>query len=448
MGSNRFSRRVFLMGSAAAMAGCAVGRKSSLGRLGYKSPNEKLNVAAIGAGGKGASDIGFCEGENVIALCDPDWVRAAETFDQFPGAKKYRDFREMLDKEKSIDAVTVSTPDHVHAIATMMAMERGIHVYCQKPLTHTVEEARKITEAARKYKVATQMGNQGASSDGVRTLCEMIWSGVIGQVREAYVWTNRPIWPQGIFQPLPAEPVPDTIDWDVWLGPAPYRPYNHGYAPFNWRGWWDFGCGALGDMGCHNMNSAYLSLKLCAPTSVECVRQIGKNDETFPLRSIIRYEFPQRGTFAPVTLYWLDGGNMPPMPEGLDPATKLGDGDNGTLMIGEKGILTVGTHGEKPRLLPDKLMLDYKYPPKMLTRSPGDWEEGGHTIDWIRACKGGSPACSNFDISGPLTEIVVLGNIALRCEGPLHWDSKNLRFTNNNDANRFIGKTYRPGWTL
>ena len=452
MSKSKISRRIFLAGSTAAMAGCATqGRMKSLKRLGYRSPNEKLNVAAIGAGGKGESDIGNCEGENVIALCDPDRIKARNSIDKFDDAKLYSDFRVMLDKEgKNIDACTVSTPDHVHYAAAMSCIQRGIHVYVQKPMTHTVEQARKLAEAARKYGVATQMGNQGHSGEGVRRLCEMIWAGDIGDVREVHAWTNRPIWPQGTKQLwpngnvglLPEQSAPDTLNWDLWIGPSAYRPYNSAYAPFKWRGWWDFGCGALGDMACHILDGPNFALQLTAPVSVECVRQDEGNDQTFPTKSIIRYEFPKRGTMPPVTLYWYDGGIRPPVPQGVSKSAKLGDGDNGSLFIGDKGIATTGCYAGETRLLPDERMKEYKFPDKVLTRSPG------HAADWLRACKGGSPACSNFDYAGPFTEWVVLGNACLKFDQKLLWDAKQLRFTNCSEANELISRPVRKGWEV
>lgn len=443
MNDTMVSRRFFLMSSTAALAAsAALGRPASLSRLGYKSPNEKLNIAAIGAGGKGASDIDGCKSENIVALCDPDWNNAAKTFAKYPNARQYKDFRVMFDKEKSIDAVTVSTPDHTHAVAAMWAIERGIHVYVQKPLTHSIHESRKLTEAARKYKVATQMGNQGHSNEGARQLCEMIWAGEIGAVREVHAWTNRPLWPQGIPEPLPGEPVPETLDWDVWLGPARERPFNAGYAPFKWRGWYDFGCGALGDMACHILDPANWALQLGHPASVECLKQEGRTAHSFPNKSIIRFEFPARGTMPPVTITWYDGGEMPPRPKGIGDDVKLGDGNNGSLFIGEKGIITTGTYGEKTRLLPDELMKEYKFPDPFLTRSPG------HYRDWIRACKGGSPACSNFDYAGPFNEWVLLGAIAQRFDGKLLWDGEKMKITNRSEANELVKDPYRKGWKL
>lgn len=432
------SRRFFMSAVGTAMAGCATGRTPSLVRMGYRSPNEKLNVAAIGSGGKGRSDIVGCVSENIVALCDVDWNRAAASFDRFPNAERYVDFREMLDKEKSIDAVTVSTPDHTHTVAAMAAIQRKKHVYVQKPMTHDVYEARKLTAAAREYGVATQMGNQGHSGEGVRKLCEMIWSGAIGPIRTAHVWTNRPDdWLQGVPDPLPPEPIPESLNWDLWLGTAPWRPYNSGYHPSDWRGWWDFGCGALGDMGCHIMDPVNWALQLGPPKSVECIAQVGKNDQTAPLRSTTKYTFPARNGLAPVELYWYDGGNLPERPRGISQETKLGDGANGSLLIGDSGMITAGEYGGNPRLLPDEKMRDYSFPAPIIPRSTG------HYNDWIQACKGGVPACSNFDYAGPFTETVLLGNIAPRCEGELLWDAEKMRFTNNDRANRFLRREYR-----
>ena len=328
MSENKLSRRFFLLSSAVtvAAAGCATTgtksgtackvNKTTQAKSGFKSPNQKLNMAAIGAGGKGSSDILQCHeiGENIIALADPDFKNAGSTFNKLPDAKKFKDFRKMLDECPDIDACTISTPDHNHAIAAMACMERGIHVYVQKPLTKTIYEARQLRLAAQKYGVMTQMGNQGHSGDGVRELCEMVWSGMIGNVTEVHAWTNRPIWPQGIKEALPEQPVPETIDWNMWLGPAPMRAYNADYAPFKWRGWWDFGCGALGDMACHVLDPVNWALQLGYPISVECLFQEGNTAQSFATKSKIKFRFPQRGGFAPVTVIWHDGGIKPPMP--------------------------------------------------------------------------------------------------------------------------------------
>jgi predicted dehydrogenase len=444
-------RRTFLAAGAGALASaCAGGGQPgktvpSLSRLGYKSPNEKLNVAGIGAGGKGYADVTGCESENIVALCDVDFDNARKTFERFPEAAKFRDFREMLEKEKSIDAVTITTADHTHYNVAMAAMQLGKHVYLQKPLTRTIAEARRLTEAAGRYKVATQMGNQGHSGDGVRKLCEMIWSGAIGAVREVHAWTDRPIWPQGIAARLPPEAVPQTLAWDLWLGPAAERPFNKGYTPFKWRGWWDFGCGALGDMGCHILDPAHFALRLGAPKSVECVKQEGRTGECYPQKTIVKYDFAARGSFGPVTVYWYDGGWQPPLPAGLPEGTRIGeakDGKNGSLFIGEKGIITTGMLGEGTRLLPDELMNDYKFPEPVLTRSPG------HYRDWIRACKGGEPACSSFEYAGPLTEWVLLGALAQRFDGRLEWDPRALKVTNRSEANAYVEQPVRKGWEV
>jgi predicted dehydrogenase len=456
------------------------GTTPSLKQLGFKSPNEKLNIAAIGAGGKGASDIAGCEGENIIALADPDSKRAERTFKLHEKAPKYADFRRMFDKEsKTIDAVIVATPDHMHATASMWAMERGKHVYCQKPLTRTIWEARMLSAAATKYKVATQMGNQGYSNEGTRQCAEMIWAGDIGNVTEVHAWTNRPIWPQGL-QELPREaPVPETLDWDAWLGIAGMRAYSPAYLPFNWRGWFDFGCGALGDMACHILGAPNMALMLGAPSSVECVSQEGKSPYTYPKKSVIRFDFPARGSMPPVKIIWYDGmTGPPPRPQGLAESELLGDlprsgggesgggrqrrpastesdanaalnanvarmaarASNGSLFVGDKGFLTTGTYGGGTRLLPAERMMDYQFPPQLLTRSPG------HYRDWIRACKGGERACSDFSIAGPFTEWIVLGVLALRFEGKLEWDHANMRITNNKEANQYIRPKFRNGW--
>ncbi len=454
MVENRISRRHFFYGTllAGAVPPGGFGSVASLRRLGYKSPNEKLNIAAIGAGGKGRGDIAACAAtENIVALADPDEKRAAPTFEKYPHLPKYKDFRRMLDKEgKNIDAVLVSCPDHMHGTAAMWAMERGKHVYCQKPLTRTVWEARMLTEAAARYGVATQMGNQGYSSEGAREACEIIWSGEIGLVREVHAWTNRPIkvWPQGPDVVPKPEPVPQTLDWDVWLGIAAERPYSSAYVPHNWRAFPDFGCGAIGDMACHILGTANMALRLTAPTSVECIKKEGVSQYTFPLRTVIRFDFPARGAMPPVTIYWYDGLTEPFRFEGVPADELLGDKDNnGSLFIGDKGMLTTGCYGERTRLVPAARMKDYRLPPPMLTRAPGHFREA-HYRDWIRACKGGEPACSNFSISGPFTQWMLLGVIAMRFEGKLEWDAQKMRFTNNPEANRYLKPKFRKGWSF
>ncbi len=433
----KISRRDFLGGAAAATAFMIVPRHV-LGGPGHTPPSEKLNIAGIGVGGQGANDIDQFGSENIVALCDVDWKQAGETFNRFDKARKYRDFRRMLEKEKNIEAVVVATPDHVHAVAAMMAVKMGKHVYCEKPLTHSIYEARKLTEAAHdEAKVATQMGNQGQAEEGPRLLRELIWDGAIGPVREVHKWTDRPIWPQGIDRPKETPPVPSTLDWDLWLGPAPERPYHPAYLPFKWRGWWDFGTGALGDIGCHGFDPIFRALKLGHPTSVEadCSRYDRKiNEESYPRASIVRYEFPARGDMPPVKLTWYDGGLKPARPDELEQQRDMGA--SGVLYVGEKGKLMNG------RLIPESRMKAYKRPPKTLARSIGHYKE------WLEACKDGKEAGSNFDFAGPLTEVVLLGNIAIRMGKRLIWDGPNMKVTNVPEANEYLHRQYRQGWTL
>lgn len=443
MDNLRLTRRTFLAGTATLATGCAVTSKSAKGyRKRPVSPNEKLNIAAIGIGGKGDSNISGCRNENIVALCDVDGRQGTGNYEKYPNAKRYKDFRVMLEKQKDIDAVLVSTPDHVHAIASLMAMELGKHVYCEKPLTHNIFEARKMAQYAKRYKVATQMGNQGHSGGGVRNLCEMVWSGAIGPVREAHAWTNRPVWPQGILRPRNEMAVPSELDWDLWLGPAPWRPYHDAYLPFKWRGWWEYGCGALGDMGCHILDPVNWALKLCPPTSVEAVMMNEVNTATGPASACVRYEFPAREDMPPLTLYWYEGGKRPPRPEGIPEGQKLGDDDNGSLLIGDNGFITAGCYGDNARLLPDEKMKDYKMPPQILPRV------GDHHANWIEACKGGEPACSNFSYAGPFTEIVLLGNLAMRTIKKLEWDGVRMEVTNDVSANDYVRREYRRGWEI
>jgi predicted dehydrogenase len=385
-------------------------------------------------------------------------------------ATKYKDFRKMLDKqEREIDAVIVATPDHMHGTASMWAMERGKSVYCQKPLTRTIWEARQLAQAAEKFGVATQMGNQGYSNDGTRQAAEIIWSGEIGNVSEVHAWTNRPIWPQGVDKIPAKRPIPSTMDWDTWIGIADERPYSPEYAPFNWRGWFDFGCGALGDMACHILGSANMALMLDAPTSVETLRQEGKNPYTFPTQSVTRFDFPARGNMAEVKVFWYDGAEdaayrpkelagerLIPISrramqgliekggltqDAIDKFEARGQA-NGALFVGDNGYLATDTYANEVHLLPRERMDYFKMPPELLTRSPG------HYRDWIRAAKGGDPACSNFSVAGPFTEWILLGVMALRFEGKLEWDRDKMSVTNRSEANRFIKPTFRKGWSF
>ncbi|PYI87408.1 MAG: oxidoreductase, partial [Verrucomicrobia bacterium] len=402
-----------------------------------------LNIAAIGAGGKGDVDVAGCDSENIVALCDVDVNRAADTFKKHPSAKRYKDFRVMLEKEKSIDAVTVSTPDHMHFPASMMAIKLRKHVYCQKPLTHTIAEARKLTEAARRYKVATQMGNQGHSDRWLRRNVELVQGGVIGQVREAHCWTDRPIWPQGINRPTDTVTVPDTLNWDLWLGVAPWRPYSPAYVPFKWRGFWDFGTGALGDMGCHVYDMPFWALKLGAPTSV-VAQQEGMTEESPPKWSIITYEFPAREgsgrSLVPAKFVWYDGGKKP----SADLAKGKTLPTNGVILVGDKDTLYVPSYWGKGEFLSGAKYDDFKSVPETLPKA--DHFDRCHYEEWIAACKGGPKPNSNFDNSGPLTEMVLLGNVALRAEKKIEWDAKRLKVTNDKSVNQFLTKNYRKGW--
>jgi predicted dehydrogenase len=441
----KLSRRHFMGAAAAATAAFTIVPSHVLGAAGQKPPSEKLNVAGVGIGGMGKSNVSGCASENIVALCDVDWAYAAKVFEKYPNARKWKDFRKMLDEQKDIDAVIVATPDHLHTPVAMAAMQRGKHVYVQKPLTRLVSEARALTEAARKYKVATQMGNQGHSQDGVRNICEWIWDGAIGEVREVHAWTNRPVWPQGIDRPTDKPPVPDTLDWDLWLGPASERPYHPCYLPFNWRGWWDFGGGALADMACHVLDPVFSALKLKYATSVEasCTKV---NKETFPLASMVHFEYPAREGMPAVRIHWYDGGLKPARPDVLEVGRALDQESSNVLFIGSKGVLRCGEYGGSPRLIPETAMKEYKRPPQTLERI-----KGGHEQNWIRACKGGPAATSNFDYSGPFTEMVVMGNLALRPENvgkKLEWDGDKMLVTNDKNANDYVQMHYRKGWEL
>ncbi|MCU1258376.1 MAG: oxidoreductase domain protein [Bryobacterales bacterium] len=379
-----------------------------------------------------------CAGENIVALADPDVQRAAPIFKRFRKVPKYADFRRMFDREnKSIDAVLVSTPDFLHGTQVMWALERGKHVHCQKPLTRTISEARMVTDAAAKARVATQMGNQGYSTEGIRRCAQLVQSGAIGSVTEVHAWTNRPVWPQGM-QRLPGTaPVPRTLDWQNWLGPAPTRPYSPAYVPFNWRGWVDFGCGALGDMGCHVLGPANVALKLGAPESVECVRLEGRSACAFPKKSVIRFDFPSRGPLAPVKILWYDGVPGPPDLRAA-PARHMGNG--GSLFVGEHGYLSTGAYGEGTRLLSSEQLKTYRF--RVASREP----ISVHYQNWIRSAKEGKQATSDFRIAGPFTEWVLLGALSLRVKGKLEWDSAAMRVTNIEEANEFLRPTIRDGW--
>lgn len=504
------NRRYFFFGSvlAGAVPAAGFGSVPSLRALGYKPYYDKLNVAAIGCGGQGGVILNNAAlTENIVALCDVDDNRAAANFQKFSKQPKYKDFRVMLDKEgKNIDAVTVGIPDHMHATVALNAMQRGKHVYVEKPLTRTVWEARLLRDAAAKYKVATQMGNQGYSHEAIRTTAEIIWSGAIGDVKEVHASSTPGTHPTGTTAPPPEASVPGNVDWDLWLGSANMRAFSPDYVPYNWRGFFDFGTGQLGNWGIHSLGPVNLALQLGSPVSVELLTQENQSKWTFPTKAVIRYDFPQRGGLPPVSVFWHDSsrsdasdaykipgmesemvlprsGNLSEKGRGgparMDPAEaaarrafakaaptgrRIGAGGpgvtvygsqeplppprpgvlsgNGAVFVGSKGILSTVERGEGVKLLPEKVWADYTLPTPLLTRSPG------HMTDWVRACKGGDMSCSDFSISVPYVEWVLLGVIAFRVPGKLMWDGKAGRFTNSEAANQLLKPAFRKGWEL
>jgi len=437
----KYSRRNFIGTSAAALAGITILPSKVIAGLGYTPPGDKLNIAGIGVGGMGYTNLRHMETENIVALCDVDWKYAGRnSFERWTKAKQYKDYREMFDKQKDIDAVMVATPDHSHALAAVMAMRLGYHVYVQKPLTHSVYESRVLRDTARIYGVATQMGNQGNSDDGIRDICEWIWAGTIGEITHVDAWTNRPIWPQGLERPEKEQRVPKTLDWDLFIGPARWRPYNEIYHPWNWRGWWDFGTGALGDMACHILDPVFKALNLGYPSTVQG-SSTPVNTESAPNAEFVQYEFPRRDNLPkvampPVTVNWYDGGLMPPRPDELKPGEQMGDDSGGCIFYGTKGKIMCGTYAQNPTLLPTGEMAHFTPPPKSIRRIPNAMN-GGHEQDWIRACKENKDArleaSSNFEYAGPLNEMVVMGVLAVRLQSlrrKLEWDGPNMRFTN------------------
>ena len=445
------SRRAFVPGAAAAFT---IVPRSALGGGAQLAPSDRLNIAAVGIGGMGREYVKGCESENIVALCDVDTVLAAPVFARYPKARQYQDYRVMLEKEKSIDAVIVGTPDHTHAVVAMAAIRAGKHVYCAKPMTRTLYEARALATAARQAKVATQMSVQSCASEAACATEEWVGSGVIGPVREVHVWNDRPIWPQSVARPAEAAEVPKGLHWDLWLGPAAERPYHPIYHPFNFRGWYDFGTGALGDMACHAFHIVFRALKLGQPSSVHgsvaVVREPliaersyksrpARFPETFPHASVVTWDFPARGSHPAVRMHWYDGGVKPPRPPGMDPSTPMPK--EAMYFTGDKGILWSGFFG-KPELLTESLKQSFTPPPKTVRRSIG------HYLEWIAAAKGGEPANCNFDFGGLITETALLGVIAQRTGSYLEWDAEALRITNDHAANELIRPQYQPGWSL
>ena len=448
---NKSSRRKFIKKSIVIPSIMIVPRHV-LGGEGFIAPSDKLNIAGIGVAGRGRSNINACNQENIVTLCDVDHNHAAATFKQYPKATVYKDYKVMLDKEKDIDAVVVSTPDHTHAVITSLVITKGKHVYCEKPLTHTVYEARYIKELAIKYKVKTQMGNQGHSSDEIRSLKEWIDDGAIGKVNEIYAWTDRPVGgkPWSTFdvkaQSKEKPPIPNTLDWELWLGPAQYRDYHPDYHPSKWRAWMDFGTGSMGDMGCHILDPSFYALDLGAPSEVQAtsthwIPEV--SSQTYPSASIVRMKFPKRGQHPEVNLTWSDGRLLPPVPKEFEAGETFSA--SGAMLVGEEGKIIHGSHGASGlKIIPKQKMLDYKKPAKTIKRVTTD-----HHKDWIRACKEGEDSSSTFNYGGPLTEMALLGMIAIRLKDQLlQWDSENLRFTNSEAANKLLHKDYRGNWKL
>lgn len=479
----RTSRRQFIKAGAMTAAGFMIVPRHVLGGTGFIAPSDKLNIAGVGVGGKGRSDVrnAWNKGkENIVALVDVDLNHAKGCFEEFPNAKRYQDYRKMLDEMgKDIDAVIVSTPDHTHAIVALTAMEMGKHVYVQKPLAHSLHETRVLTEAARRYKTVSQMGNQGASNPAQLQLLEWFDEGLIGPVHEAHVWTNRPVWPQGIPFPTQKDPVPSYLDWDLWVGPAEWVDYSPAWHPFKWHGWWNTGTGALGDMGCHLIDSAFRTLRLGYPTEVEAsVGQVFIKDwtaeyipEGCPPSSAIQLKFPEtEHNSSPVKLHWYDGGIRPFHPDVVPAEEPLGDADssNGVMLVGSKGVIMCGTYGNNPRLYlkgGEKRTM----PEGAFRNKYSDLPENGHQVAWTDACKAGFDSkehralTSSFDYAGPMSETVIMGNLAIRSymyrednpngngfiypgRKPLQWDGAIQRITNFEPANQFVRRKYRDGW--
>ncbi|KQC02699.1 Gfo/Idh/MocA family protein [Pedobacter sp. Hv1] len=472
------SRRDFLKTGAIATAAFMIVPRHVLGGPGFLAPSDRLIIAGVGVGGKGKSDIAmFAQSgkADIGFLCDVDTRRAADSVKAFPKAKFYKDWREMYDKEhKNFDAVSVSTPDHNHAVQTLAAMQLGKHVYVQKPLTHDIYEARALTSAAKKYKVVTQMGNQGASNDGPRQMKEWYDAGLIGDVHTVYAWTDRPVWPQGIPWSANRADIPKELDWDLWLGTAPFKDYVEKLVPFNWRGWWDYGTGALGDMGCHLLEAPFSVLNLKYASEVQAsVGSVyvdefkrGYFPDSCPPSSHVTLKFPKTNkTKGDVTVHWMDGGIQPERPEELQANETFGDGGNGTLFIGTKGKMMSSTYSANPRLLPLSKNADIKVAQKFARVKDQD---KGHYAQWVEACIAGhgkNELSSPFEIAGPLTEALLMANLAIRgadvqrkaADGKISypgrytkllWDNEQMKVTNFDDVNQFVKREYRKGWTL
>ncbi len=479
MKKNGMTRRKFVGGMATSALGATIVPRHVLGGKGFQAPSDTVNVAAVGAGGMGSSNMSRLTSQNIVAICDVDWPRVEGSMRDREGnvnpnrvdlkaaydkAKRYEDFRLMLDEQPDIEAVVIATPDHVHAAVASMAMQMGKHVYVQKPLTWSVKESRELARLAKETGVVTQMGNQGHSNDDARRINEIVQAGVIGTVRHVDVWTNRPIWPQGMSSPPPA-PVREGLNWDLWLGPAKYTEYGEGYCPFVWRGWLDYGVGALGDMGAHLIDHPYWALGLSYPSTIEATSspwgedvenlgpgpngrpQFERTRVSHPLACKVHYTFPGRGMLPPVTMTWTDGGLMPRRPEQLPDDVPL-DRGGGVFLHGEKGILMHETYGNNPQLFPRELEQDAARVPQSFKRIPEG--SGGHEMNWIETIKGNSEASSPLEYAGPLNETMLLGLVALQTgQGvKIEWDGEKGEVTNNPEANQYLHRDYREGYTL
>ena len=490
------TRRKFIGGSMAAFAGVSIVPRHVLGGVGYKAPSDTLNIAGVGVGGMGFANLKNMESENIIALCDVDWgyTGGNGVFERFPNAKKFKDFRVMFDQMgNDIDAVMVATADHAHAIVAAQAITMGKHVYVQKPLTHSVYESRLLTKLAAKHKVATQMGNQGASGAGVAETCELLWSGAIGDVIRVDAFTDRPIWPQGLNTPERGDWVPETLDWDLFTGPAKMVPFNHIYHPWNWRGWWNYGTGALGDMACHILHPVFEGLKLGYPTKAQGSSSLLLRD-CAPVSQAVKLTFPERGKHGKMKLpevevNWYDGGIKPFLPEGWPAGKNPNKSGGGTFFYGTKGVIHAGCYGVEPEIIGRETPTVKETERRVEAEIGKAWNKGAHEADWIRACKESpenrKPATSDFSEAGPFNEMVVMGVLAVRLQAlnkELEWDGQNMKFTNiSNDeeirtvikdgfeihdghptfdkeetepvgaedyANELIKHTYRDGWSL
>ena len=466
MSMNKLTRRRFLSSAAAGAAGVTILPRYVLGGAEFVAPSEKVYIAVIGCGGQGRTNARGLFGQQdaqIVAIADPNEKDDYSRFyyggmagrlvvkeevekhysQQNPNFKctDYVDFRELLEKEKNIDAVLCATPDHVHACVTMAAIRRGKHVYCEKPLTHNIYEARAVAKAAADAGVATQMGNQGRSDEGNRLTCEWVWDGAIGTVREVHAWSGAGGWSSGRGRPKDTPEVPKSFNWDLWLGPKKPRPYHPAYAPYNWRGWWEFGTGCVGDMAVHNIDPAFAALKLEHPISVEGFSEFVDSEVIGPNNRVV-WEFGPRGDMPPVKVFWYDGGQQPPRPADLEPNRQMGGGGNGVLLVGDKGTIMGGGWSQSPRIIPEAKMKAYKLPAKTLPRSKG------HHRDWLDACKGGPRACSDFSYGARLTEMMLLGDLAIRMGKKLAWDGPNMRATNVPEADTIIREEYRAGWSL